>query len=450
MLGKKKYLCKMQVECMTCGKVILSENQQRHIEKAHNNKVVKYKIYNDAKQPKLMFPIKARIDDSSNNDEPDPDNFSQMSPVMENTDETSDNNNEAFNNNDSDPEDFNENPDNPEFEDQNKIDVVSSKPNQPVLEKYNPKDYDCKRDFQSSWYKKHPWINYNLETHIVTCFPCKKFLHDESFSFDNWKRSDRLTRHSNSEKHLQAMIMWLEFNSKQNNQTSVLSQLSSQHSKQVEENRKYLKILIENVAFLSKQNISFRGHRENRNNLSELSDVNRGNFLELLSMRSEDSSFLKEKLDKSERGKMWTSYLHQNELIQLLSKFTEARIVNEINTEVFNDIYVGIISDETSDISRNEQISLVISYVDSQGRKKESFLGFIETPQTDGETLFNLISEKLKKLGISPSCIVGLGFDGASNMSGVNKGVAARFKELSPMSTYVHCYGHILNLAIKE
>ena len=139
----------MQVECMTCGKVILSENQQRHIEKAHNNKVVKYKIYNDAKQPKLMFPIKARIDNSSNNDEPDPDNFSQMSPVMENTDETSDNNNEAFNNNDSHPEDFNENPDNPEFEDQNKIDVVSSKPNQPVLEKYNPKDYDCKRDFQS-------------------------------------------------------------------------------------------------------------------------------------------------------------------------------------------------------------------------------------------------------------------------------------------------------------
>ena len=45
---------------------------------------------------------------------------------------------------------------------------------------------------------------------------------------------------------------------------------------------------------------------------------------------------------------------------------------------------------------------------------------------------------------------MGLGFDGASNMSGVNKGVAARFKELSPMSTYVHCYGHILNLAIKE
>ena len=34
-------------------------------------------------------------------------------------------------------------------------------------------------------------------------------------------------------------------------------------------------------------------------------------------------------------------------------------------------------------------------------------------------------------------------------MSGVNKGVAVRFKAVSPFSTYVHCYGHILNLAIK-
>ena len=41
---------------------------------------------------------------------------------MENPDETSDNNNEAFNNNVPDPEgNSNENPDNPELEDQNKI-----------------------------------------------------------------------------------------------------------------------------------------------------------------------------------------------------------------------------------------------------------------------------------------------------------------------------------------
>ena len=144
------------------------------------------------------------------------------------------------------------------------------------------------------------FIDFSLKNYQILVCNNRKLRDAATYVFGGASRKSRLihhgARHSNSEKHLQGMIMWLELNSKQNNQTSVLSQLSSQHSKQVEENRKYLKILIENVAFLSKQNISFRGHRENRNNLSELSDVNRGNFLELLSMRSEDSSFLKENI----------------------------------------------------------------------------------------------------------------------------------------------------------
>ena len=43
------------MECMTCGKRVLAENQQYHIRFIHDNKTVKFKIVNDAKQPKLMF-----------------------------------------------------------------------------------------------------------------------------------------------------------------------------------------------------------------------------------------------------------------------------------------------------------------------------------------------------------------------------------------------------------
>ena len=46
--------------------------------------------------------------------------------------------------------------------------------------------------------------------------------------------------------------------------------------------------------------------------------------------------------------------------------------------------------------------------------------------------------------------IVGECFDGASNMSGVNKGLSARMKVLSPLAIYVHCYGHLLNLALQD
>ena len=64
-------------------------------------------------------------------------------------------------------------------------------------------------------------------------------------------------------------------------------------------------------------------------------------------------------------------------------------------------------------------------------QKKESFLGFIKTGQTDGETLFDLISNSINDLGLDLSTVVVLGFDGASNMNGVNRGVATRFKDVS-------------------
>jgi hypothetical protein len=46
--------------------------------------------------------------------------------------------------------------------------------------------------------------------------------------------------------------------------------------------------------------------------------------------------------------------------------------------------------------------------------------------------------------------IVGECFDGAANMSGVHKGLATHMKECSPLVVYVHCYGHLLNLALQD
>ena len=51
---------------------------------------------------------------------------------------------------------------------------------------------------------------------------------------------------------------------------------------------------------------------------------------------------------------------------------------------------------------------------------------------------------------LSFSDIVGQCFDGAANMSGAKKGVAARVKEVVPNAIYVHCYAHLLNLALHD
>ena len=71
------------------------------------------------------------------------------------------------------------------------------------------------------------------------------------------------------------------------------------------------------------------------------------------------------------------------------------------------------------------------------GKAEETFFGFQNTKSTDGESLFHLIKEVLNNAGVSFSDIVGQCFDGAANMSGAKKGVAARIKEVVPHAIYM-------------
>ena len=49
--------------------------------------------------------------------------------------------------------------------------------------------------------------------------------------------------------------------------------------------------------FTAQQNIAQRGHREDRHNTGSLSDINRGNLLELLHKRCKDIPGLQDKLN---------------------------------------------------------------------------------------------------------------------------------------------------------
>ena len=89
------------------------------------------------------------------------------------------------------------------------------------------------------------------------------------------------------------------------------------------------------MANLGKQNIAFRGSSEDRTRLTELSDVNRGNFLETLHLQSRHKQFLNQRLEtitKNKRHGQWTHYEIQNELIGVLTEFVMKKIVSEIIT----------------------------------------------------------------------------------------------------------------------
>ena len=64
--------------------------------------------------------------------------------------------------------------------------------------------------------------------------------------------------------------------------------------------------------------------------------------------------------------------------------------------------------------------------------------------------MYELAIKAVKSLNLDLKKIVGECFDGASNMSGTNKGLATLMKQTSPFAIYVHCYAHRLNLALQD
>ena len=326
---------------------------------------------------------------------------------------------------------------------------IDEGPQQPILKCYDPKKFGSEsfsRDFNPAWYKRYPWLSYNWETKTACCYPCQKYLNAHDFTFDNWKKIERLTKHHKSENHQTAMAKWIDSRANKKKNTSILSKLQESHKQYVKENRDYFKVIIECLMFTAQQNIAQRGHDEQRDSLSNSSDVNRGNFLELIHLRCKDIAWLKDKLESQlQKHAQWTSPVIQNELLQIIADLIRERITNDVRTSG----WYGIILDETSDISRSEQVSLCLSFA-LNGTKKEAFIGFYSTKSTEGEVLYELVKSAITELNLDLKNIVGKAFDGAANMNGVHKGLSTRMEECSPLGIYVHCYGHVLNLALQD
>lgn len=111
----------------------------------------------------------------------------------------------------------------------------------------------------------------------------------------------------------------------------------------------------------------------------------------------------------------------------------------------------ALILDESLDISRHEQVAVVLQYINPQFVVNERFVGFFRATQTDGESLYHLVQTVLKTLSLNIDDIVAQCYDRAANMRGMYKGVAAKIKrDNNPKAIYVHCNGHILNLVMVD
>nr|CAH7750126.1 unnamed protein product [Callosobruchus chinensis] len=298
---------------------------------------------------------------------------------------------------------------------------------------------------------------YSTKKQSLYCICCRLFASSEGLPNTStfvtgfhawWKLNPRVRNHELSEQHDACYKKWKTLQLHLNAKKTI-----DQENQTVAENerrkwRDILKRLLHVTLFLAKQNLPFRGHREDV--LSE----NRGNFVQLIELLSNYDPVLKEHLIKlelsiqSKSRKILTSYLSpriQNEFILLLGGIVREKILTDIKKAK----YFSIIFDSTPDVSDVDQMSEVIRYVQIENKKvevKESFLGFF---QLTGKKAIEITEDILKLIecdGLDMTLCRGQGYDNASTMAGVHTGVQARISELNPKALFVPCANHSLNL----
>ena len=113
---------------------------------------------------------------------------------------------------------------------------------------------------------------------------------------------------------------------------------------------------------------------------------NRGNFLELMELRSKDSDVIQQLFVERKKNFPYISPTIQNELLSIIGD----QIIQQIVKQVKEAKIFAVIVDETQDIAKHEQVAVVLRYVNENLEVHESFVGFYRAEKTDGKTLATL------------------------------------------------------------
>lgn len=295
------------------------------------------------------------------------------------------------------------------------------------------------------------WLVYSKELDRVFCFCCKVFkrgigrgqLTNEGFS--DWAHiGERLREHETGMEHVKSMTTWYELRQRlQKNQT-----IDKMNQRLIEKEKDHwknvLKRIISIVKFLAKHSLAFRGSNE------RLYQNSNGNFLGLIEMLAEFDPIVQEHVRRITNDNIHFHYLGhniQNELILLLASAIKTEIIRKIKQAK----YFSVILDCTPDVSHQEQMSLIIRYVDVSSNSvsiEESFLGFLNVNDTTGQGLFDVLQNELKNLDLDLFDVRGQGYDNGSNMKGKHQGVQKKFLDINPRAFYTPCGCHSLNLAL--
>lgn len=306
----------------------------------------------------------------------------------------------------------------------------------------NQRDGKVIRKFQNSWYDKYPWFTGSVVREKLYCFGCLLFGGDNEWgkkgisAVKNFER--KAQKHQVSQKHIQNRERFHMLGRRRIEHVLSEGAFASaiKHNERVKINRNIVGRIIDVVCFLGRQELAFRGHREDETSL------NKGNYLEMLDLLAEQEIVMRDYLESNTVSKGTSSDI-QNEVIA-----TVTQVLNDtIRKEILEAEFISVQADETTDVSCKCQLSIVLRYC-FEDRIEERFVGFYDVSKDkNAEQLSTVIFNVLKEWKVDKKLICQT-YDGASVMAGERGGVQHFIKQYCPNALFIHCYAHQLNLVL--
>ncbi|XP_063230714.1 52 kDa repressor of the inhibitor of the protein kinase-like [Bacillus rossius redtenbacheri] len=302
-----------------------------------------------------------------------------------------------------------------------------------------------------------------------------------------------LEEHNNTRYHKEAVQAGKYFLKNYHSpEDNILNKVNKQHLQEIQDNRLRLKPIVESTIFLGRQNIPFRGHRDDDQLMMSESETNEsicneGNFRELLRFRvAAGDTMLEHHFKHTSSRATHISKTTQNNLIDCCGKEISSQILKNV---LQAGIY-SIIFDETTDLSHKSQLSLVLRYV-HKGELREDFIGFVDAFQDlervqvkdsgdlcsesktvedkshqitqikthmtgnkelslTGKDLGGIVVRLLKGMGLPLQQCVGIGTDGCSVMLSETRGAVAEIQKEAKNALRTPCFNHALNNSISK
>ena len=179
----------------------------------------------------------------------------------------------------------------------------------------------------------------------------------------------------------------------------------------------------------------------------------RGIFFELLQLLVEYNESIKKVLHNTPK----INYLTCHDIQKDLANAAACEITNAILKDLDNEFF-SILVDVLRDISQEDQMTIVLRYVDKKGIVTERFLSIVpvadttvlslEAPIKKKPTVLSLkvaIESLFCKHELSLSRLRGQGYDGTSFMQDEFNGLQALIPRENKSAFYVHCFAHQLH-----